>query len=368
MGTSLYIHIPFCESKCRYCAFNSVSGKDNLIDEYVRALSREAQVHHGRKISTVYIGGGTPTYLGKAGLESIFALINKNFVFDANIECTMEANPAQIDLNFARFINGLGVNRVSMGVESMNDAILKFLGRPHNASGSINAFKILREAGFKNINLDMIYAIPGQTLKELDADIKLLRTFESEHLSLYCLSIEKGSILHAEGLTEPSADMQATQYRRICRVLSDTGFNQYEISNFAKKGFECRHNINYWECADYIGIGAGSHSHIQGRRFWNVKEPADYINLMNNSNCALDGEEYIVGLNGLKESVLIGLRMSCGVDISGLEFRFNAKLDSGFNKKLDLFVKNGFLENAQDKIRATSKGRLLLDEICAQLI
>ena len=366
--TSLYIHIPFCKSKCLFCSFVIAVGKEHRIDVYLEALEREAKLHRGAKIETVYVGGGTPTHMDTAQLRRFIALIKENFKIDADAEFTVEANPEDIDAEKAGFLLEAGINRVSLGVQSLNDKYLSFLGRGHNKEKAIEAFENLRATGFSNINLDLMFSFPGQTLKELEEDVRAITTLESDHLSLYSLTIEEGSRLYRQDMQLDHGDKRAEEYRRVVELLGENGFHQYEISNFAKPGRESRHNRLYWESGNYIGLGIGAHSHKDGERFWNTSNLMDYLERMKHGKSPIDGREILEAEKRFKETLLFGLRMNEGIEVSLLERRFGVVLPVATKEKIEEFLKEGFLLKDNGCLRATPKGRLLLDEICAHLI
>lgn len=305
MATSLYIHIPFCKSKCFYCSFASVEGKDALMEPYLDALSKEAVLYHGRDVSTVYIGGGTPSYLSADQIRKLFEIIRSNFSLEKAAEVTLEANPATFDLEKARVIFDCGVNRVSLGVQSLNYGYLKFLGRPHTAADAYTAHRLLREAGFTNISLDLIYSLPAQSAKDAEADVLGLVSFGSEHISLYTLSISEGSDFHNRKIEPPLAEKQGEDYLFVTQLLKHHGFFHYEVSNFSKKGYECRHNLNYWRGGNYIGLGAAAHSHADGLRSWNTDNVEQYIEALDKGVSPKAGEEKLTEEQRFMETLLI---------------------------------------------------------------
>ena len=368
MYPSLYIHIPFCRSKCFYCSFVSFENKDELIAPYLQALKKEAALYRGQKVSTVYIGGGTPTYLDAACLKTLFSIINTDFVLGKDSEVTIEANPAAFDTKKIKVLADGGVNRVSLGVQSFSDKNLNWLGRSHSPVCAISTFKTLRKAGFKNLNLDLIYSLPGQSEKDIKKDVSELVSLDSEHVSLYALAVPGGSKLAERKVEPPLSETQARHYLLVTELLKKAGFLHYEVSNFAKQGFECRHNVNYWRGGDYIGLGAAAHSHLSGRRFWNTADPETYIAAFKTKASAKAGEEKLKKDGRFMEAFLIGLRLTEGVDIRELESRFNAALTPDKEEQLNGFVREGLLARDQNRIRASMSGMVVLDEICSRLI
>lgn len=368
MGTSLYIHIPFCKSKCFYCSFASVEGKDALMDPYLEALTKEATGYRARQVSTVYIGGGTPSYLSAVQIKRLFELIRANFILEKDAEVTFEANPATFDLDKAKVIFNCGVNRVSLGVQSLNDGYLKFLGRPHTAADAYTAHRLLREVGFTNISLDLIYSLPAQSAKDAEADALGLVSFGSEHISLYTLSVSEGSDFHRRKIEPPIEEKQGEDYLLVTQLLKHHGFTHYEVSNFCKKGYECRHNLNYWQGGNYIGLGAAAHSHRDGLRSWNTDNVEQYLASMKNGASAKAGEEKLTEDKRFMETLLIGLRLTEGVDLKDLEERFEILLPREKEAVLADLKEHGLLEEEKGRLRATLSGMVVLDEICSRLI
>ncbi|MFA5038557.1 MAG: radical SAM family heme chaperone HemW [Candidatus Omnitrophota bacterium] len=367
MSKTLYIHIPFCKSKCFYCSFTSFPDQQDRVDEYLQMLDKEAANCGRPEIETVYVGGGTPTFLSLQQLNKLFRVISSRFVLPAAAEFTMEANPATFDLAKAKALRQAGVNRISLGVQSLRDENLKWLGRPHTAQDALNSYDVLRKAGFRNINLDFIYALPHQEEEGLKSDLKEIESLGSEHISLYALSIEPGTELSCRQIQPLNLERQADHYRMVVTFLKACGLSHYEVSNFARQGFDCRHNSHYWEGGDYIGLGVSAHSHDQGRRYWNGSELSEYISLMRTKGSARAGEETLDALTRLKETFLIGLRMTKGVRLESLEQRFGARLPEQKKGLLRQYISEGLLEEEGGVIRATEEGMLVLDEICGQL-
>ncbi len=368
MSLSLYIHIPFCQSKCFYCAFHSSPGRKDLVAPYLKALEREAASFHGTACDTVYIGGGTPTYLDTDQLSGLFDVLRSHFIFKPGAEVTLEANPATCDPKKARFLFKQGVRRISLGVQSLKDENLRLLGRPHTADEARRTFSDLRSAGFKNLNVDLIYGLPGQGVDDCLRDAAELLGFGSEHVSLYTLSIEKGSAFFERGLKTPQPEAQAALYESVTDLLVRSGMNHYEVSNFSRPGFECRHNLNYWQGGDYVGLGAAAHSHRGGTRSWNVPAIEDYVSLMETKGSALAAEETLGAQARFLETLLIGLRMTQGVDINTLKERFSSDLPSDKEELIRDLAGRGFLVWEAGCLRATRKGMLVLDEISSRLI
>jgi oxygen-independent coproporphyrinogen-3 oxidase len=358
---SLYIHIPFCSRKCLFCSFVIAVGQEHRRGEYVKALINEMKKYEGRRIKTIYLGGGTPSMLDENHLDVLMDAIRKNFSFQNDIETTIEANPESINRAKAEFLKTQGFNRVSLGVQSMNDRYLKFLGRGHDASMARDAYRILREAGFVNINLDLMYAFPGQTKEELEEDARAVSFLGSEHLSLYTLTIEPNSRFHTAQMKLDDDEKLAEQYLLIARILNEYGFKQYEVSNFSRTtGFESTHNRNYWLGGPYIGLGVGAHGFTGRRRYWNTSRLQDYLERAAASKDAIEGYEDLTDAQLVMERVLFGLRMNEGIPWD-LVPAAKAEL-------IQTWIKDGFLWLENGNLKTTHQGRLVLDALSSRLI
>jgi oxygen-independent coproporphyrinogen-3 oxidase len=336
-------------------------GQEHRREEYVKALVLEMEKNNGGNLKTIYFGGGTPSMLDEDHLDVLMSAMRKNFSFQNDIEITMEANPESIDRAKARFLKAQGFNRVSLGVQSMNDRYLKFLGRVHDASRARDAYRILREAGIANINLDLMYAFPGQTKEELEEDARAISFLGSEHLSLYTLTIEPNSRFHAVQMKLDDDEKLAEQYLLIARILNEYGFKQYEVSNFAKApGFESKHNRNYWLGAPYIGLGVGAHGFDGRRRYWNTSNLQEYIQKAVSGKQVIEGYEDLTDIQLSMERVLFGLRMNEGVPWE--------LLPSAKHQQVQVWIEDGFLLLENENLKTTDRGRLVLDELSARLI
>ena len=366
MIPALYIHIPLCGHKCPYCSFPVVVGQEHRQGAYLDAIEREAGAYEGREISSVYIGGGTPSVLREEDLRRLVAIITRKFSVHKN-EWTVELNPENVDVPKMKCLKSLGFNRVSFGAQSFNRKYLDLLGRRHKVEEGFSVFKMLRAAGFDNINVDMMFGFAGQTIEELDADMDAVLSLGSEHVSLYALTIEPRSAFGVRG-EKVSDDLQADLYRRVCARLNAAGFNQYEVSNFARPGFASRHNLNYWQGGEYIGLGMGAHAHLDGERAWNADTFPKYLQMMQEAGSAVVGREKLLPPQKMMEAFLFGLRMNAGVDMAQLEARFGSVFAQEKLDELENLIEAGFLMENDRCICATDKGRIVLDEISARLI
>lgn len=366
--TSLYIHIPFCERKCLFCSFVVAVGQEHRQQLYLDCLEREASSYRGTKVSTIYLGGGTPTLLKADSLRRLFDIVRSHFAYPASAEFTIEANPEGITPEKLDVLHEAGVNRISLGVQSLNDRYLQHLGRCHDAARAAATFAQLRKSDFKNINVDLMCSFPEQTLAELRDDVESLVRWGSEHVSLYTLTVDPQSRFFAQQVKETDNIQQRQQYELIVSLLEEHGYPQYEISNFAKPGMESRHNLNYWQGGNYIGLGVGAHAHQDGVRFWNVARLNEYMERLQAGEEAVEDQEVLSSDQRFWETVLFGLRMNAGVDLAQLEQRYGYRIAPDRRKRLDDFVREGWLKRSGDRLAATARGRLVLDELAAYLI
>ncbi|MEI8012785.1 MAG: radical SAM family heme chaperone HemW [Candidatus Omnitrophota bacterium] len=366
MKTALYIHIPCCACKCPYCSFAVVSGKSFREEAYLEALRIEADCRGGQDIVSLYVGGGTPSLLSEEGIERLNSLIEGYFSVGHG-ERVFEMNPESVTPAKAVLLKRLGFNRLSFGAQSFNLPYLSWLGRTHRPEKNFHAFDVLRAAGFDNINVDLMFGFPGQTLKELCADIDALVSLGSEHVAVYALTVEERSVFHVQGVCV-SAEAQAELYQCACERLNAAGFRQYEVSNFARPGLESRHNIHYWQGGDYVGLGMGAHSHFDGERSWNADTLPRYLAMIRSAGRAVAGQERLEPQARMMETLVFGLRMNAGVNIAGLEKRFDVVLAQDRRDEISRLIEGGFLIGNEMNIRATGRGRLVLDEIAARLI
>ena len=365
--TSLYVHIPFCEQKCFYCSFVVSIGQRHRVGDYLDYLSLEAGRYKGTECASVFLGGGTPGYLEADQLERLLRIVKDNFAVRPDAEYTIEANPESLDAAKLKVLRSRGVNRISLGVQSFHPHYLKYLGRNHDQSRARETYQMVRDAGFTNVNLDLMFGFPRQTLDEIAQDVAALTALKSDHISLYMLNLEENSRFYARKIQLPDDDLQAKQYAIVLADLERAGYGQYEISNFAKPGKESRHNLNYWQGGEYIGLGVGAHSYKDGNLFWNVSRLNVYMEKIRESGCALDGSQQLDAHGQLKQAVLIGLRMNRGVQVETIERALHCSLNEEERERIERFIRHGFFVREDGYLKATPKGRLVLDELCSQL-
>ncbi len=368
---SVYIHIPFCVSKCRYCTFNSYAGLGHLYEAYVEALQKEivlfGESEEAWQAETIYLGGGTPTVLRVDLLNQILQSCRERFILAEDIEISIEANPRSVEPGYLRALRDLGVNRLSLGIQSFSDEMLALLGRVHTVTDAIEAYHAAREAGFENVNLDLIYALPSQTLEQWRTDLAEATALGPEHLSLYCLSVEEGTplgdIVAAGSLPSPDADVAAEMYTWAEECLQNAEYQHYEISNWARTGYQCRHNITYWRNRPYLGFGAGAHSFRGKRRYYNVADPAEYIRLVLAGGDTRSGSEMIDEALEMSETMIMGLRLNEGVSFEQFEERFRLPLAVVYDEQIGILVGQGLVHVNGSGLRLTTRGRLLGNEV-----
>ena len=364
---ALYVHVPFCQKKCAYCSFAVSISQMKRRDEYVSAIVREVENYSGCAVSSVYVGGGTPSCLEPDSIRELLHALSQKFSIASGSEVTFEANPENVDGGMAQVLKDCGVNRISLGVQSLHDHRLQSLGRSHGRDDALKAFRLLRDHGFANVSVDLMYGFPDQDEDELRRDLEQVLSLESEHLSIYSLTVEERSLFFSRKVGVDN-DAQAVAYGIILRETQKAGYRQYEISNFAKPGFESKHNLNYWRGGEYIGLGMSAHSHLDGRRFWNADTLSSYLKMIAENGSAQVGEEQLGRVEKLAEIFLFGLRMNEGVDLAALERTMCVELSQDRKEALESFIEMGLLEETDSRIRTTDRGRLVLDEISARLV
>lgn len=336
-----------------------------LIPQYVEALIKEIRGwDRGGTVDTMYVGGGTPTILDGQHLGTILEACGRAFVVAPDAEITIEANPGTISEPFLRQLRALGVNRLSLGVQSFDDRRLNELGRRHSASEALEAFEVARNA-FNNVNIDLLYALPSQTVKEWQQALEKGLGLKPDHVSLYPLTIEEGTPLSQEiasgKVVRPDPDLAAEMFLLAEEMLGD--YDHYEISNWARPGRRCQHNLTYWKNLPYLGFGAGAHSYFQCRRFSNLLSPVEYVQRLNEADSPIEQEEYIGEVLEMAETMILGLRLREGVNLVEFSNRFNRDAASVYGDEIDELVGLGLLLNDDSTICLTQRGRLLGNQV-----
>lgn len=364
----LYIHIPFCVKKCEYCDFVSYTGKENSIDAYIDAVKAEAASYKGQDIGTVFIGGGTPTVMSAAQIERLCVAIKENFNISDSVEWTAEANPGTVTAEKAEAMLNSGINRVSVGVQSFNDNELRAAGRIHSAEIAYKTIELLSREGFENISIDLMASLPYQTRQSFERSLKTAVSLPLKHISVYSLIIEEGTPIkkkYEDGIyAEPDEDTDRELYSYTQSFLEDSGFYRYEISNYAKPGYESKHNMLYWNCEEYIGLGVAAHSYIDGVRYSNGPELERYI-----SGIFADGErEQLSKRDMMGEFMMLGLRKVHGVSVDEFFRRFGCRLEDIFRNQLKKHISAGLLEYDGERCRLTERGLDLANTVMCDFI
>jgi oxygen-independent coproporphyrinogen III oxidase len=376
MGIAVYIHIPFCWQKCNYCDFPSqpVVGLD--VDAYLTALDAELAIYREElsqdKVSTLFIGGGTPSLLSLKQLEELFRCLDKNLLLAPKAEVTMEVNPGTVDLAKLRLLKERGVNRLSLGVQSFDEALLKRLGRIHSVGQAEDAFNLARQVGFSNINLDLMNGLPEQSLANWQITLNRALTLGPEHMSVYGLIIEEGTPFGSEwecgALHLPQEEVRADMAVWAAECLEEHGFKHYEISNYAKPERECRHNKVYWDNLPYLGFGVGATSYLHGIRRTNKPNIAEYIGSLSKGEKPPAENDIPGPADEMAETMFLGLRMLDGVSRETFQQRFGVSLDSVYEKPISGLVDKGLLEDIGTGIRLSKKGIWIANEVFCEFI
>jgi len=366
---ALYIHIPFCVRKCSYCSFVSYDDRMEAIPAYIAALKQELALRvTGKNVGTIYFGGGTPSLLPSGQIAELLAAVRSLYNVDRSAEITIEANPGTIDLQYLAALKAAGINRLSLGVQSFDDKELTVLGRIHSRSTAIEAIETAHRSGFTNLNIDLIYGLPGQTLASWNATLTEAINLGIQHLSLYPLSLEGTEPLsRAIGKGELPAldsDLCAEQYELAEEILAASNFQHYELSNWAIEGYECRHNLVYWSGLPYIGVGVAAHSYTDGHRLANTNNLDEYLQSFQSAIAYKPHmDEEINRRLQLSEAIILGLRLNQGVSLNAIGNRFGVDVLNLYREQIDSMVYAGLLELIEGSIRLTGRGRLLGNEV-----
>ena len=370
----IYIHIPFCRSKCDYCDFYSLAGREERMDDYQKALIthiKEASPQaRGWQVDTVYFGGGTPSFYGEKRLRELLRLIAKRFDLAKDAEITVECNPDSVDLKMLQALRKAGVNRLSLGVQSACDQDLQNLHRPHTFEQAVQAVTMARQAKFQNLSLDLIYGLPGQTMEGWQNTVEQILALKPEHLSCYGLKVEAGTPLDyrvSRGERLPDDDQQADMYLWAVDRLAQEGFRQYEISNFARSGFQSRHNLKYWMGHPYIGFGPGAHSDFGGRRYSFLRDLEGYITGVLGGGVVIDSSDLIPSRERGSEYLMLRLRTTRGIEEWEYRREFFLNFDP-IEQKLEEYEHQGWAERHDRRWNLTPKGFLVSNQLIGDLL
>ena len=372
MSSGLYIHIPFCKARCLYCDFNSFAGREECMAPYFCALDCEIEAWSkklsGKTFDTIYFGGGTPSYAGEDFLCGVVDKLKKSFDIDENAEITVECNPGTIGSDGFESLRQGGVNRLSIGLQSTDDKMLGKLGRIHTAEDFEDCLSAARRAGFDNVSLDLMYGLPDMTMEDWERTLEKSLEFDAEHISVYALKVEDGTPFSKMELVLPNDDLTADMYERAVEVFRGADYKRYEISNFAKKGRESRHNQKYWQLDDFLGLGAGAYSCIDGVRFSNEADISAYIQKVSQSGFAVCEEEPLSLTEQMSEFVFLGLRCEDGISLLEFEKRFGQTIMDVFEDPIKKYTDYGFLALEGDNLRFLDKGFFVSNQILADFV
>ncbi|MEH7303909.1 radical SAM family heme chaperone HemW [Neobacillus drentensis] len=371
MIKSAYLHIPFCEHICHYCDFNKVFLKGQPVDDYLKALEQEMKMTVSQfptnALETIFVGGGTPTSLNEKQLYQFCESINRNLPKRESVEFTFEANPGDLTMGKLEILKEAGVNRISLGVQTFNEELLRKIGRVHKAKDVYQTIDNAKSVGFENISIDLIFSLPTQTLTDFKETLKEAFSLDITHYSAYSLIIEPKTVfynlLKKGKLPTPGQDAEAVMYELLMEEMERHGFNQYEISNFSKPGFESRHNMTYWNNDSYYGFGAGAHSYLNGIRRSNIGPLKRYMEQINKGNLPVMEEHLTTKVEQMEEEMFLGLRKTAGVSIPHFIEKFAEDPLQLFEKEIMDLTAKQWLEVGKNHIFLTKKGRLLGNEV-----
>ena len=376
-GAALYIHIPFCEKRCIFCDFYTVAGSNNRIPDYIDALKCEIELRaeqkfwQRQKFETIYFGGGTPSLLSSAQISEIIDSCYHHFKFLSNIEITIEIDPSTVTPRQLADYRSGGINRLSIGIQSFDDDELVMLDRSHTSEQALAAAFSARYAGFENISLDFIFALPNQTLARWQKNLEQAMELEPAHISTYNLTVHAGTPLDVaikKGAIEPLSEEEEREFFNVTiHFLESHGFRHYEVSNFAQRGFESRHNLKYWDGNPYLGLGVSAHSFDGKHRSWNVANLQKYLKQLGEQRLAEEERETLTREQRIFEYTFLGLRQQEGIDLKKFTQKFKKPFEEVFDGEITAMIQHGLLIHDDDHLRLTQEGLFLCDEICARL-
>ena len=369
----LYIHVPFCIKKCAYCDFLSAPAGEEERQRYVETMIKEIQGYRKKYqeycVTTIFVGGGTPSVLSGEQIKEVFNALRASFVIDTQAEITIEVNPGTVTEEKVEAWMQAGVNRISIGLQSVNDEELQMLGRMHTYKDFLNTYHLLRDKGFNNLNIDLISAIPGQTLESWKKTLSTVAELEPEHISAYSLIVEEGTPFYTiygeggadgnlESMVQPLPDEETERfiYEETETILQKYGYDRYEISNYAKPGYACRHNEGYWRRVNYLGVGLGASSLIENQRFRNFSTYDTYMDAIQNQKLFHEEVESLSVTDEMEEFIFLGLRMMSGISREEFQKKFEKKIETVYEKQIQQLKKDGLIEFVENRIRLTKRG------------
>ncbi|WP_069649300.1 radical SAM family heme chaperone HemW [Caloranaerobacter ferrireducens] len=372
----LYIHIPFCVSKCFYCDFNSYTDKSYIIEDYIKYLKKEIDLYSVElkdyKVKTIFIGGGTPSSIDSKYICDIVNHVYKKFDLSMLIEFTIEANPKTLNKYKLNDYKNLGINRISLGLQSFNDNLLKSIGRIHTARDFLESYDLIRKFGFDNVNIDVMFNLPGQTIKDVVDTLKKVIALKTEHISFYSLKIEEGTLFYKlyneSRLNLPDEDIERDMYYKGIELLEDNNFIHYEISNFAKPGYECKHNLIYWNVKPYLGLGLSAHSNISSKRWSNFGDFKQYFKCLSEDSLPVEESEKIDIEMEIAEFMILGLRLIKGIRKQDFKNRFGLNVENVYGRQLKSLEDKDLIENKEEYIRLTKRGIDLSNLVFVELL
>ncbi|MCC3867579.1 radical SAM family heme chaperone HemW [Terrisporobacter mayombei] len=372
----LYVHIPFCISKCKYCDFNSYKLNLDEKRKYLNALQREMKFYEeeirGKEIDTIFIGGGTPSILNQEEIRFLFDNIKNNFNIKNNAEITMECNPGTLTLNKLKTMKECGVNRLSIGLQAVQNNHLEYIGRIHTYEEFEKNYYQAKEVGFKNINIDLMYALPNQSKKDWMESLEKIVKLNPTHISAYSLILEEDTELFKMyerkefKLLDEDTDIEMYEY--TINYLKSHGYNQYEISNYSKEGFECKHNILYWKCENYLGLGASASGFLNETRYNNLSELNKYENIINSFKKPIEWEEKLCIKDKIEESIFLGLRMNEGIKFRDFNEKYNINFKEVYEKEINKLKKMKLIKISDEGMILTQKGREISNSVFVEFI
>ncbi len=371
MVGAAYIHIPFCEHICHYCDFNKVFLKGQPVNEYLDSLAKEMELtlrnSQTRMLKSIFVGGGTPTALNEQQLEKLCLIIKERLPYKAETEFTFEANPGDLSDEKLRILFDAGVNRISFGVQTFNDELLKKIGRVHRAADVFHSIEAAKKIGFENISIDLIYSLPGQTVTDFKKTLETSFSLNIQHYSGYSLIIEPKTVfynlMNKGKLPLPSEDTEAEMYKILMEEMAKQGFKQYEISNFSKSGFESKHNLTYWNNESYYGFGAGAHCYLDGFRNSNHGPLKKYMEALHTGVLPIVHKHQVTRAEKIEEEMFLGLRKTAGVSIAGFVEKFAENPVELFKNELNTLIGRNLITVTEENIQLTEKGHMLGNEV-----
>ncbi|RDY23980.1 oxygen-independent coproporphyrinogen III oxidase [Romboutsia maritimum] len=372
----LYIHVPFCVKKCNYCDFNSYKIDEKSKKLYLNNLKKEMEIYKGeledKQIDSIFLGGGTPSILNSQEIKEIFYNIRKNFKIRIDAEITMECNPGTLNLEKLKIMKEIGINRISIGLQATQNYHLKAIGRIHTYEEFVKNYQQAIDVGFKNINIDLMYCLPNQNIDEWKETLEKVTKLNPSHISAYSLILEEGTELYnmyeRKEFEIIDEDTDINLYNYTIDYLKSKGYNQYEISNYAKEGYECKHNILYWKCKNYLGLGPGASGYVNNIRYNNVESIQEYNELLSGDKKPILSKELLSVQDKIEEKIFMGLRMNEGIKFDDFKNEFNIDFRKKYNKQLAILRERQLILEDKSGIKLTQKGREISNSIFIEFI